>query len=205
MGRLPAVEACQPAVHAQAAASAAEVGSGVRAIAAHPGYAATNLQFRESRLEDRMMAIGNRLIAQTDEAGARPILYAASQDLPGASYVGPDGLGEHRGYPTLVGRAAAASDVETAKRLWTLSEELTGSHAHACHPLIKPLCVPPPEHERRTHVVATSDLSTGALDRFPQIWRDTHDWGQSLRLTPCITPNRCRPRQSHGSGRQSGS
>jgi NAD(P)-dependent dehydrogenase (short-subunit alcohol dehydrogenase family) len=102
--------------------------SSVRALAAHPGYAATNLQFRsESRVGDRLMAIGNRLFAQTDEAGARPILFAASQDLPGASYVGPDGLGERRGYPTLVGRTAAASDVEMAKRLWALSEELTGA------------------------------------------------------------------------------
>jgi hypothetical protein len=74
-----------------------------------------------------MLAIGNRLFAQTDEAGAWPILFAASQDLPGASYVGPDGVGEHRGYPRLVGRSGAASDVELAKRLWTLSEELTGA------------------------------------------------------------------------------
>jgi NAD(P)-dependent dehydrogenase (short-subunit alcohol dehydrogenase family) len=102
-------------------------GSTVRAVAAHPGYAATNLQFRsENRVQDRMMAISNRLFAQTDEAGARPILYAASQDLPGASYVGPDGFWEQRGYPALVGRTAAASDVEMAKRLWTLSEDLTG-------------------------------------------------------------------------------
>jgi NAD(P)-dependent dehydrogenase (short-subunit alcohol dehydrogenase family) len=102
-------------------------GSRVRALAAHPGYTATNLQFRSERgLEDRVMAIGNRLFAQSDEAGARPTLFAATQDLPGASYVGPDGLGEYRGYPTLVGRTAAASDVEMAKRLWTLSEELTG-------------------------------------------------------------------------------
>lgn len=72
------------------------------------------------------MTIGNRLFAQTDEAGARPTLFAATQDLPGASYVGPDGIGEHRGYPTLVGRSAEASDVEMAKRLWTLSEVLTG-------------------------------------------------------------------------------
>jgi NAD(P)-dependent dehydrogenase (short-subunit alcohol dehydrogenase family) len=101
--------------------------SAVRALAAHPGYAATNLQFRsESRLEDRVLAIGNRLFAQTDEAGARPTLFAAIQDLPGASYIGPDGIGEKRGYPTLVGRSAKASDVEMAKRLWTLSEELTG-------------------------------------------------------------------------------
>jgi NAD(P)-dependent dehydrogenase (short-subunit alcohol dehydrogenase family) len=103
------------------------VGSPVRALAAHPGYAATNLQFRsESRLEDRAMGVANRLFAQSDEAGARPTLFAASQDLPGGSYVGPDGLFEQRGYPTLVGRTAAASDVEMAKRLWTLSEELTG-------------------------------------------------------------------------------
>jgi NAD(P)-dependent dehydrogenase (short-subunit alcohol dehydrogenase family) len=101
--------------------------SAVRALAAHPGYSATNLQFRsESRLGDRVLAIGNRLFAQTDEAGARPTLFAAIQDLPGASYIGPDGIGEKRGYPTLVGRSAKASDVEMAKRLWTLSEELTG-------------------------------------------------------------------------------
>jgi NAD(P)-dependent dehydrogenase (short-subunit alcohol dehydrogenase family) len=103
------------------------VGSTVRALAAHPGYSATSLQFRsESPLENRLMAVGNRLFAQTDEAGARPTLFAATQDLPGASYVGPDGIGEQRGYPTLVGRSAEASDVEMAKRLWTLSEELTG-------------------------------------------------------------------------------
>ena len=101
--------------------------SSVLALAAHPGYAATKLQFRtESRWQNRLMAISNRLFAQTDEAGARPTLFAASQDLPGASYVGPDGFGEQRGYPTMVGRTAAASDVEMAKRLWTLSEELTG-------------------------------------------------------------------------------
>jgi NAD(P)-dependent dehydrogenase (short-subunit alcohol dehydrogenase family) len=102
-------------------------GSPIRALAAHPGYAATNLQFRSERgVEDRVMGLANRLFAQTDEAGAWPILFAASQDLPGASYVGPDGLRGLRGYPTLVGRAAAASDVEMAKRLWALSEKLTG-------------------------------------------------------------------------------
>jgi hypothetical protein len=58
--------------------------------------------------------------------GALPSLFAATQDLPGASYVGPDGFGEQRGYPTLVGRTAAASDVQMAKDLWTASEQLTG-------------------------------------------------------------------------------
>ena len=72
------------------------------------------------------MKVSNRLFAQTDEAGARPTLFATSQDLPGASYVGPGGLRGLRGYPALVGRTAAASDVEMAKRLWILSEDLTG-------------------------------------------------------------------------------
>jgi hypothetical protein len=73
-----------------------------------------------------MMKVMNRLFAQTDEAGARPTLFAASQDFPGASYVGPGGLLEQRGSPALVGRSAAASDVEMAKRLWMASEDLTG-------------------------------------------------------------------------------
>jgi NAD(P)-dependent dehydrogenase (short-subunit alcohol dehydrogenase family) len=102
-------------------------GSTVRALAAHPGYAATNLQSRtENLVQNTLMAIANRVIAQSDEMGALPTLYAATQDLPGDSYVGPDGFQEQRGHPTLVGRSNAARDTETGERLWTLSEELTG-------------------------------------------------------------------------------
>ena len=72
------------------------------------------------------MAITNRLLAQSDEMGGLPTLYAATQDLPGSSYVGPDGFRGQRGHPTLVSRSTAATDPETAKRLWKLSEELTG-------------------------------------------------------------------------------
>jgi NAD(P)-dependent dehydrogenase (short-subunit alcohol dehydrogenase family) len=98
----------------------------IKAIAVHPGYVATNLQFRsERRIEDRVMKVMNRLFAQRADAGARPTLFAASQDLPGASYVGPGGLFQ-RGNPALIGRTAAASDGAMAKRLWTLSEDLTG-------------------------------------------------------------------------------
>ena len=104
-----------------------ESGSPVRALAAHPGYAATNLQSHAGSAVMRgFMKIGNRFFAQDDSAGALPTLYAATQDLPGASYVGPDGLGEMRGAPALVGRSAAASDAGAARRLWTVSEELTG-------------------------------------------------------------------------------
>jgi NAD(P)-dependent dehydrogenase (short-subunit alcohol dehydrogenase family) len=102
-------------------------GSTVRALAAHPGYAATNLQGRtQNPLQDALLALGNRVMAQSDEDGALPTLYAATQDLPGASYVGPSGFGEMRGAPTLVGRSTAATDLATARALWELSEQLTG-------------------------------------------------------------------------------
>ena len=102
-------------------------GSPLRAIAAHPGYAATNLQSRTgNRLQNAAMWLSNRVVAQSEEKGALPTLYAATQDLPGDSYVGPDGFQEQRGHPTLVGRSSAARDADTARGLWELSEELTG-------------------------------------------------------------------------------
>jgi NAD(P)-dependent dehydrogenase (short-subunit alcohol dehydrogenase family) len=102
-------------------------GSDVRAFAAHPGYAATNLQSHTGNpLQNAFMAISNKVIAQSEDMGALPTLYAATQDLPGASYVGPDSFQEQRGHPTLVGRSARASDAETARALWERSEELTG-------------------------------------------------------------------------------
>jgi NAD(P)-dependent dehydrogenase (short-subunit alcohol dehydrogenase family) len=104
-----------------------EAGSPLRALAAHPGYAATNLQSRtENLLQNALMKVSNLVMAQSDEKGALPTLYAATQDLPGDSYVGPDGFREQRGHPTLVGRSSAARDAETARKLWDLSEELTG-------------------------------------------------------------------------------
>jgi NAD(P)-dependent dehydrogenase (short-subunit alcohol dehydrogenase family) len=102
-------------------------GSSVRAFAAHPGYAATNLQGHSgSRLMNGLMGVGNKVMAQSEQMGALPSLFAATQDLPGASYVGPDARSEQRGHPTLVGRTAAASDVDMAKNLWAASEQLTG-------------------------------------------------------------------------------
>jgi NAD(P)-dependent dehydrogenase (short-subunit alcohol dehydrogenase family) len=105
-------------------------GSRVRALAAHPGYAATNLQAGPSTnsLFALFARVGNTVIAQSEQMGALPTLFAATQDLPGASYLGPDGFGEQRGHPTLVSRSAAASDVEMAKALWLASEELTNTH-----------------------------------------------------------------------------
>jgi len=102
-------------------------GSTIQAHAVHPGYAATNLQSNTgSGLQHRLMSVTNRLLAQSDEMGALPTLYAATQDLPGNSYIGPGGFQEQRGHPKPAKRNAAAQDAEMAKRLWTLSEELTG-------------------------------------------------------------------------------
>ena len=71
------------------------------------------------------MAVGNFLLGASAEQGARPTLVATA-DLPGGSYVGPSGPFELRGRPALVGRTPAASDPETARRLWEASAELVG-------------------------------------------------------------------------------
>jgi NAD(P)-dependent dehydrogenase (short-subunit alcohol dehydrogenase family) len=105
-----------------------EAGSKVLSMAAHPGYAATNLQFDSgSKLADfAINQIGNRFFAQDAAGGALPTLYAATQDLPGGAFVGPSRLGGTRGAPAPCPRSAAASDIEAARRLWQVSEQLTG-------------------------------------------------------------------------------
>jgi NAD(P)-dependent dehydrogenase (short-subunit alcohol dehydrogenase family) len=102
-------------------------GSTVKSLAAHPGYAATNLQRAGPPLFDRLvMVASNALIAQSDEIGALPTLYAATQPgLDGGTYIGPDSFREQRGHPTIVQPSARARDPETARRLWEVSERLT--------------------------------------------------------------------------------
>ena len=102
-------------------------GSDVLANAAHPGYAATNLQFHSGqRVTDILSTVTNRLLAQDEEGGALPTIYAAVADIPGNSFAGPGGFMEQRGAPKLVGRSDAAKDADVARRLWDVSEELTG-------------------------------------------------------------------------------
>lgn len=106
----------------------AEVGSAVLATAAHPGFSNTNLLRRgnRSRLVQGVMSAVLPLVSQSDDGGALPTLYAAVADVPGNSYAGPGGLLETRGAPKLVARTARARNAETARRLWDVSEELTG-------------------------------------------------------------------------------
>lgn len=104
-----------------------QAGSRVVSLAAHPGYSATNLGTQgQHRALVAAANLAGRLFAQTSEHGALPTLFAATHDLPGASYIGPDGRGELHGSPTLVGRSAKASDLAAARRLWEVSEQLTG-------------------------------------------------------------------------------
>jgi NAD(P)-dependent dehydrogenase (short-subunit alcohol dehydrogenase family) len=104
-----------------------DVGSPLRSVAAHPGYAATQLQGRTETVQDVLLAIGNRIIGQSPRHGALPILYAATMpDVAGGDYYGPGGLGEVLGSPRKVGTGRRARDRDTAARLWTLAEELTG-------------------------------------------------------------------------------
>ena len=102
-------------------------GSPITVTAAHPGYANTKLQGKTESFMDRVMAVSNAVMAQSAEAGAMPTLYAATGDIPSGSYVGPDGFMQQSGKrATLVGSNKASRDEAVAKRLWQVSEELTG-------------------------------------------------------------------------------
>jgi len=102
-------------------------GSGVISLAAHPGYASTELQSHTESVQDRLMGLANRLIAQSPAMGALPTLYAATApDVEPGGFYGPDGIGELHGNPRRVDSSRAAKDVAVAARLWTAAEGLTG-------------------------------------------------------------------------------
>ncbi len=99
-------------------------------VAAHPGYAATNLTSGPAigaALLKPVLAVADRFAGQPDHMGALPQLYAATMpDVLADDYWGPDGVREQRGHPARVGRTRHAQSTEAAERLWRRSEELTG-------------------------------------------------------------------------------
>jgi NAD(P)-dependent dehydrogenase (short-subunit alcohol dehydrogenase family) len=101
-------------------------------VAAHPGYAATNLVDsgvnRGGRRPDGAILLAvTRLVGQSPQAGATPVVMAATApELRGATYVGPDGPFELHGHPRVVRLPRAAEDEQLAARLWQASEEATG-------------------------------------------------------------------------------
>lgn len=114
-------------------------GAALASVGAHPGLAATNLSVTGPRLgapdagRSRaafgalVTSTGTKLLGQSADRGALPILYAATaEDVDGGDYVGPGGPGELRGWPRRGTVSARGRDAESARRLWELSEELTG-------------------------------------------------------------------------------
>lgn len=103
----------------------------VRAVAAHPGYADTDLSVVGPRAEgrhlvERLARLRSRVLAQSPEAGALPILYAATAPgVPSDSFTGPS-FAMWRGAPAPSRRAPWTRDDTTAERLWAASERLTG-------------------------------------------------------------------------------
>ncbi len=101
-------------------------GSPLRSMAAHPGYSHTNLQGASGRkLGDALMSAATRVVATSADFGAQQTLYAASQDLPGDTFIGPKFGWIGRTQP--VSRSRRAQDPTTATALWDLSEQVTGT------------------------------------------------------------------------------
>jgi NAD(P)-dependent dehydrogenase (short-subunit alcohol dehydrogenase family) len=103
----------------------------VTALAAPPGLAGTHLAVNGQlgTTEGRRAAILDaavKAVSQSAEAGAWPTLMAATDDLPGGTYVGPGGPGQAGGRPRVVGSAPLARDEVAQRRLWELSEKTVG-------------------------------------------------------------------------------
>lgn len=109
------------------AAAAKTKGAKTIAVAAHPGVAATELvRHVPGASLPGVSWLSGRLL-NSSELGALPTLRAATDPaVQGGQYYGPDGFRELRGYPVLATSSAQSRDVAIQKRLWTVSEELTG-------------------------------------------------------------------------------
>ncbi|MCO8244130.1 oxidoreductase [Haladaptatus sp. AB643] len=108
------------------------VGADTIAVAAHPGSSATELASGDTEMDTSVIQqivrkFVNTFMTQSAVAGALPALYAATAaNVDGGHYIGPGGLLEMRGNPTHVVSNATSYDHATARRLWEVSEELTG-------------------------------------------------------------------------------
>jgi NAD(P)-dependent dehydrogenase (short-subunit alcohol dehydrogenase family) len=104
----------------------------VVSVGAHPGWAATNLQtagpeMTGSTLRKAAMKVANAVAAQDAADGALPILYALTMaDVSGRDYYGPGGFMQMRGPPERQRSSERSYDREPARRLWTVSTDLTG-------------------------------------------------------------------------------
>jgi NAD(P)-dependent dehydrogenase (short-subunit alcohol dehydrogenase family) len=98
-------------------------------VIAHPGVAVTNIVSNGMGrgLKGRVVSALLPFVAQSDDRGSWPLLYAAtSPDAHGGGYYGPDGIAEIKGTPVEVKPKPHALDPAAGKRLWEISEALTG-------------------------------------------------------------------------------
>jgi NAD(P)-dependent dehydrogenase (short-subunit alcohol dehydrogenase family) len=102
----------------------------VISVAAHPGYARTNLlapSISANPMLERIIGIGNRVVGQDAAMGALPTLYAATgEHVRGGEFYGPGGFGGITGYPKRTKAMPQAYDRRAAERLWQVSIEQTG-------------------------------------------------------------------------------
>lgn len=103
----------------------------LRALAAHPGYSATHLiaygqTMQQGGRRHSIWEAVARATAQPAAHGALPTLMAATADLPGGTYCGPDGFKELRGEATVVKPSKLARDEHAQRRLWQVSEQVVG-------------------------------------------------------------------------------
>jgi NAD(P)-dependent dehydrogenase (short-subunit alcohol dehydrogenase family) len=109
-------------------------GVSTKAVAAHPGGTRTNLGHENpggvfNTVAHHSRPVIERVFLQSAAMGALPTLRAATDpDAEGGDYFGPDGFMEQRGHPKRVGCSTRARDDDAARRLWEVSEELTGVH-----------------------------------------------------------------------------
>jgi len=97
------------------------------AVAAHPGSSRTELLRNSPGWLRISSAVLGPLLFQSPRMGALPTVRAATDPtVCGGQYYGPGGFGEQRGYPKCVQSSAQSHDDELQRRLWTVSEELTG-------------------------------------------------------------------------------
>jgi NAD(P)-dependent dehydrogenase (short-subunit alcohol dehydrogenase family) len=97
-------------------------GSTVRSVLAHPGIATTSLAAHSSSNAINRLSF----LLNDPEHGALPTLFAATQDMPGNAYVGPNGLGSIKGYPKIRKPGKAGLDKATASTLWAAIARQTG-------------------------------------------------------------------------------
>lgn len=105
-------------------------GTGVGVQLVHPGWVLSNLQSAVgNKTVEKILTAVSTPFAQSPRKSALCTLFAATADLPECSYIGPDGFRALNGWPSLIGRSAAASDPSGAKALWEFGQQETGTDA----------------------------------------------------------------------------